>query len=184
MRHPVGRAAGVGALICCAALQWLGRTYGATRAERRRALPGDHLTPHPMAQTTHAITIDAAPQYIWPWLVQMGWHRGGWYTAAWVDRLLFPANRPSAKRILPELQHLNIGDRIPDGPRDTECEFVVAELKPNRHLVLHSAKHRPPGWEHRFGAWMDWSWVFVLDDIGGGRSRLVIRSRFRAGRGG
>ena len=80
---------------------------------------------------------------VWPWLVQMGWGRGGWYTARWVDRLLFPANGPSADRIVPELQHLRMGDFIPDGPPDTECGLVVEVLEPNEALVLHSTSHLP-----------------------------------------
>ena len=106
---------GAGALAGYAALQWLGRSAGATRAERRRRLPGDDLTLHPLAVTTHAATIDAPPARVWPWLVQMGWHRGGWYTARWVDRLLFPANEPSADRLLPEWQGLAVGGTVPDG---------------------------------------------------------------------
>ena len=85
-------AAAAGAIAGYLTLQWLGRTYGATRAERHRRLPGDELIVDPMAVTTHAITVGAPPERIWPWLVQMGWHRGAWYTARWVDRLLFPAN--------------------------------------------------------------------------------------------
>jgi hypothetical protein len=130
-----------------------------------------------MAVTTHAITIDAPPERIWPWLVQMGWHRGAWYTAEWVDRLLFPANGPSADRLLPRFQHLKIGDRIPDGPPESECEFTVAQLEPNRHLTLHSEEHLPPGWKERFGAWIDWTWAFVLDDPGDGKTRFIFRSR-------
>src|SRR3954454_11316691 len=79
-----------------AGLQWLGRTYGATRAERRRALPGDRLCADPQIVTTHAVTIDATPEHVWRWLVQMGWARVQWYPARWVDRLLFPDNGPSA----------------------------------------------------------------------------------------
>lgn len=59
-----------------------------------------------------AITIDAPPEDVWPWVVQMGWGRGGWYTARWVDRLLFPANEPSATTVLPELQDLEVGDFV------------------------------------------------------------------------
>src|SRR4051794_35966042 len=97
-------------------LQWLGRTYGSTRGERRRLLPGDELCADPQIVTTHATTIDAPPERVWPWLVQIGWGRGQWYTARWVDRLLFPNNGPSADSLVPELQQLAIGDRILDGP--------------------------------------------------------------------
>jgi hypothetical protein len=162
-----------------AELQWLGRTYGATPEERNRALPGDDLCPRPQAVTTHAITIHATPDYVWPWLVQVGWGRGQWYTARWVDRLLFPENGPSAERLVPALQDLKIGDRVLDGPPDMQCAFVVAQLEPNRHLVLHSREHLPPEWAQRFGASIDWSWAFVLDEVARGNTRFVMRSRFR-----
>jgi hypothetical protein len=163
-----------------AALQWLGRTYGSTAAERRTSLPGDGLVRSPRIVTTHATTIDAPPSDVWPWLVQMGWGRGQWYTARWVDRLLFPANGPSADRIVPELQHLAVGDRILDGPPDAQCAFVVAELEAERHLVLHSTEHLPPGWAERFGAGIDFSWAFVLHDLGDGRTRFAFRTRASA----
>ena len=105
-------------------LQWLGRTYGATRDERRRALPGDDLVVAPQATTTHAVTIDAPPEHVWPWLVQMGWGRGQWYTARWVDRLLFPNNGPSADCLVPEWQHLEVGDRVLDGAPDKKTASV------------------------------------------------------------
>jgi hypothetical protein len=78
-----------------AAGQWLGRTSGSTRAERRRRLPGDELVDRPTVVTNHAVTVPAPPTQVWPWLVQMGWHRGGWYTARWVDRLLFGQTGPA-----------------------------------------------------------------------------------------
>lgn len=164
-----------------ATLQWLGRTYGSTAAERAEPLPGDRLVVAPRLVTTHATTIDAPPSAVWPWLVQLGWGRGQWYTARWVDRLLFPANPPSAERIVPELQHLAVGDRILDGPPEAQCAFVVAELEPERHLVLHSTEHLPPGWAERFGATIDFSWAFVLRDLGAGRTRFTFRTRATAG---
>jgi hypothetical protein len=173
--------AGAVAMAAYGALQWLGRSYGATRAERRAWFPGDELVVPPNAETTHATTINAPPACVWPWLVQMGWGRGQWYTARWVDRLLFPANGPSAERIVPELQHLAPGDRIFDGPPQAKCSFVVAQLETDRHLVLHSTEHLPPGWAERFGAWIDFTWVFALDDLGDGRSRFLFRSRSRVG---
>lgn len=158
-------------------LQWLGRTHGSTRAERHRPMPGDELCATPDAVTTHAITIDAPPEAVWPWLVQMGWGRGQWYTARWVDRLLFPNNGPSADRIIPELQRLRVGDRILDGPPEAHCAFVVKSLEPARHLVLHSTEHLPPGWVERYGASIDFTWIFALHDVGDGYTRFVFRSR-------
>lgn len=79
-------------------------------------MPGDGIVSDPKVATDHAITIDAPPADVWPWLVQMGWGRAGWYTARWVDRVLFPANAPSADRIIPELQDVHVGTFIPDGP--------------------------------------------------------------------
>jgi hypothetical protein len=175
-RARAGIAAAVGAY---GTLQWLGRNYGATRHERRRRLPGDEVCAHPQIVTTHATTIDAPPHTIWPWLVQMGWGRAQWYTARWVDRLLFPANGPSADRVVPELQHLGVGDRILDGPPETNCYFLVRSLESNRHLVLHSTQHLPPGWAERCGASIDLTWAFVLEAAGEGRTRFIIRSRCR-----
>jgi hypothetical protein len=92
----------------------------------------------------------------------MGWHRGAWYTARWVDRLLFPANGPSAITILPEWQDLSVGDFVPDGAPETECGFVVEHLEPQCALVLHSTSHLPLAWRERHHAQLDWSWTFVL----------------------
>ncbi len=155
----------------------LGRTYGSTREERRTVLPGDDIVPDPETVTDHAITIDASPSTVWPWLVQMGWGRGGWYTARWVDRLLFPANGPSADRIVPELQDIGIGTFIPDGAPKTECGLYVEVLEPERTLVLHSNTHLPKSWRQH--ADVDWSWTFVLTPIDGGRrTRFHFRSRW------
>ena len=79
----------------------LGRTYGSTRHERVHPLPGDGLVEDAQIVATHAVTLAAPPEEVWPWLLQVGWHRAGWYTARWVDQLLFPDNSPSAERIVP-----------------------------------------------------------------------------------
>jgi hypothetical protein len=181
-RRGIGIAvAAASAAIGYAVLHRLGRTSGTSAGERAAQLPGDDLIERPLVTTTHAITIDATPDRVWPWLVQMGWHQGGWYTARWVDRMLFPANWPSADRIIPELQSRRVGDRIPDGPPDSATEFVIVAMQRNRHLVLRSRTHLPPSWRERYGAWIDWTWAFVLEPVAGGRTRLVLRSRCRLG---
>jgi hypothetical protein len=168
-------AASVGAV---AASQWLGRTAGSTRAERHTLLPGDELIHNPTVVTNHAVTIPAPADQVWPWLVQMGWHRGGFYTARWVDRLLFPANRPSATELVPELQRLLlVGDRIADGPPGTAW-FDVEQVDPPHLLVLHSTTHVPAAWRARLGAAIDWTWTFTLADTSGdGGTRLLLRVR-------
>ena len=170
--------AAVGAAVVGeAVLVHLGRTYGSTVRERDLVLPGDGIVGRPQVVTDHAITIDAPPERVWRWLLQMGWGRGGWYTARWVDRLLFPANGPSADRIVPELQALAVGDFIPDGPPETECGMIVEQFEPERALVLHSTSHLPLSWRER--AELDWSWTFVLRPVSDGcRTRFHFRSRW------
>jgi hypothetical protein len=167
-------ALGTGVLLAVA--HRLGTTFGSTTEERAASLPGDDIIARPTAVTDHAITIDAAPADIWPWLVQMGWGRAGWYTARWVDRLLFPANGPSADRIVPELQDVSLGTFIPDGPPDTRCGLIVEHLEVERSLVLHSTTHLPLSWRRHASA--DWSWAFALTPLPGGRTRFHFRSRW------
>jgi hypothetical protein len=169
----------VAALSGMAALQVLGQIAGSTGAERRTSLPGDELVPTPSIVTDHAITIEAPPDRVWPWLTQVGWHRAGWYTPRWVDRLLFPANWPSLEQLDPALvRDLVVGDRIPDGPPGT-AEFVVAHADQPNLLVLHSSSHLPTSWRERLGAGIDWTWTFSLTpaDGGPGGTRLHLRVR-------
>src|SRR5512132_3317608 len=101
--------------------------WGATDEEVGAAMPVDELIPD-AASTTRAITIAARPEQVWPWLVQLGYGRAGWYSYDWIDN----DGRPSADRIVLELQTLKVGDQIlmlPEmGPR-------VREVQPTRHLV-------------------------------------------------
>jgi hypothetical protein len=178
---PDRRCVALGAIavagVAEAVLVHLGCTYGSTPAERTCVLPGDDIVRDPQVVTNHAITIDAPPGDVWPWLVQMGWGRGGWYTARWVDRLLFPNNGPSADAVVAELQHLDVGDFIPDGPPEAHCGFIVEGIEVERALVLHSTSHLPASW--RPHAQLDWSWVFVLIPQRGGKTRFLFRSRWQ-----
>jgi hypothetical protein len=155
----------------------LGRTWGSTLEERTRYLPGDDLIPNPRLTTNHAATIKATPEEIWPWLVQMGWHRGGWYTYRWVDRLLFPANRASAESILPEWQNLKIGDRIPDGPPEASCFYIVQLLEENKMMVLRSWTHLPVPMRENLRYSMEWTWAFYLNELSDSKTRFHFRVR-------
>ena len=168
-------------------LRRLGKRWGATEDEVYRALPGDDLVPHPMLETTHAITIDAPAAAIWPWLVQMGYDRGWWYTdARWyhlLETALWKAKpHTSAERIIPELQGLSVGDTVPDGPPGT-ASFKVAKLEPQRVLALYSTTHllfmAPAAVRNnpRLGLYGDFSWVFILDEKEEGVTRLIVRTR-------
>ena len=179
---PVPRRIGVAGALAAGFLvaHHVGRTYGSTRAERRAPMAGDFLVLRPQTTATHAVTIPAPPEAVWPWLQQVGWHRGGWYTARWVDVLFFPDNLPSADHVLPDLQRLEVGDWVPDGPPETGCGFVVREVVPEQRLVLHSTTHLPPSWRRRGRTRITWTWSFELHPVDDGRStRLVFRWRAR-----
>jgi hypothetical protein len=153
----------------------LGRRSGASHMELRASLPGDALVPEPMWHSTRAITIDAPPAAVWPWIVQMGYpaFRAGWYTPHWLDRLQWGIRERSADRIIDELQTLTVGDRVPDSP-DWSVFFTVVEVEPERALVLRSTRHLLPPMHS-----IDFSWAFVLQPLGGERTRFIVRARAR-----
>jgi hypothetical protein len=133
--------------------------------EATRSLPGDELVADAKVRWNHAITIRARPADIWPWLVQIGYQRGGMYSYDWLDRLFGFLDRPSATRILPEFQHLAVGDKIPWGrPLGRREELTVAVLEPERALVTSYQ-----------GFGMEWVWQFGLYPLDDQRTRLVTR---------
>jgi hypothetical protein len=160
------------------------------------SLPGDELIHRPMDETNHAVTIKAAAADIWPWLVQTGYHRGGWYSDTKWDRVMdkyiwqviVPPEeraewRPSTDRILPEFQQIEIGDIIPDGEPGTAF-FTVEAFEPNGYLVLHSNSHVRyigPGFllDTPFEPHGEFSWVFYLYPRGPNNTRLILRTRAR-----
>lgn len=120
MTPPGGRAAAAAAAAIAAGvyLELWGRTTRATRAEKRACLPGDEAVSNPRWQLTRAVTIGCPPAEVWPWLVQMGYpkFRAGWYAPYWPDRIVWRIKDRSAEQIIPELQPLTVGDRIPEQP--------------------------------------------------------------------
>jgi hypothetical protein len=164
-------------LLGYGALQIMGRIAGTTFAERRAQMPGDDVVDDATTVTNHAVDIAVPPDRVWPWLAQMGWHLGGFYTPGWVDRLFFPANGPSLNHLDPALiRRLRAGDIIPDGPPGTAW-YVVHEIEAPHTLVLHSTTHVPVSWRSRFGATIDWTWAFVLSETANGGTRLQLRVR-------
>jgi hypothetical protein len=133
----------------------------ATTLEKRRPLPVDSLVPEPIFTSTHAITIDAPPEQVWPWIAQMGAGRAGWYSWDAIDN----GWTRSATSIRPNFQMVVAGDVMPAIPGAADA-FVVAAVDPLRDLVLTVPDGRggnAVAWEH------------VLDPLPGGRTRLLVR---------
>jgi hypothetical protein len=143
--------------------RWMNR-WGTTPADLTRVMAGDGLLDRSTYSGTTAVVVDAAPEQIWPWLVQIGYQRGGLYSYDWLDRLFGYLDRPSATSILPEFQHLAVGDRIPVGRGPS---WPVAVVEANRALVL----------DMRNLGGFDWVWQFGLYPVDQNRTRLVSRSR-------
>jgi hypothetical protein len=143
--------------------------WGATKAEVKRSLPGDDLVPHPKLETTRAITIQAAAAEIWPWLAQMGQGRGGLYSYERLENLI-RCDMHNADRIIPELQNLQVGDKVRFVP-DDNLAFDVAAIEPGRALILRGDI---PGEQATPTTWI---WLFFLDPIDEKSTRLIIRSR-------
>ena len=135
-------------------------TWGATAEEVESKLPGDELLPEPDIVSTRAVTIDAPPSAIWPWLVQMGSGRGGAYTYDWIENLL-GLHMHSARQILPQFQDLKVGDELPLGPGRPVMRVEVCD--PERILTLRFADG-------------NWVWIFALV-AEHGRTRLISRNR-------
>ena len=132
--------------------------WGATDEEVERPMPGDDEVPHPMLESTRAITIGASAAEIWPWLIQMGYRRAGWYSYDILDN-----EGNHVDRIIPELQHLEVGDVM---KTDAEGGFTVAAIEPNRSLVLVIRN-----------LYAQISSTIFLDEINKEQTRLVMRLR-------
>ncbi len=147
---------------------WLLR-WGATDRELQECLLGDDLIPKASLTATRAITIGASTAEVWPWVAQMGQGRGGFYS---YDRLenLFGCDIHSADEVVPEWQHLCIGDEVRLAP---EVALRVVRVDPERALVVSGGV--PMG---TTPAPYEFSWAFALSDAGGGSTRLVVRERY------
>lgn len=141
-------------------------------------LPGDTLIEKPVGSFTHAITIEAAPEVIWPWLVQMGCLRAGWYSYDWLDN----GGIPSSTRIVPDWQRLKDGDFVPATPQADGGWFVV-NMQPEISLVLggcwdmDSHQTLAPDVEPLPVNYWRSTWAFMLEPQTPTVTRLVVRAR-------
>jgi hypothetical protein len=186
----IGTAAGI---TIGRTVRWW-RTWGYDALEEVKALPGDELVPTPKGIITRGITIDAPPEAVWPWLVQMGYGRAGWYS---YDRMDMDGG--SATTILPGYQKLSIGDVMPVSP---DGGFVVKVVDAGRALVLFTdtetvenqaaatsgPRAQVPAGLAASGTILNQiprdfaaSWAFALEPLDGGRTRLIERFRIRMG---
>jgi hypothetical protein len=133
------------------------RRWGATAAELAAAMPGDGLLPQAQYRCTRAITIAATPEQVWPWLVQVGYRRAGWYAGDLLDNFV----RPSVRCVVPELQDLHVGQWLSMVPKPSErTAFVVDSFKEPSWLLWRTPNR---------------SWAWQLVPLEGNRTRLITR---------
>jgi hypothetical protein len=152
--------------------------WGASSQEGRDPLRGDELV-DARRQTTRGVSIAARREEVWPWLVQMGYGRGGWYSYDWIERQAGAgdfAEGGSAKRVIPELQGLAVGDTVALSPSGG---LTVAVLDPPNALVLHYRMNALSATAARDGDRfvLDWTWAFVLNPADEHSCRLLARVR-------
>jgi hypothetical protein len=127
-------------------------------------------------------TIDAPPAAVWPWLVQMGCGRAGWYSQDRLDN----AGRPSAEQIIPEWQRVSLGDRVSSDPSGRDrVWFTIEGIYPERALILRASIDLRTGRSYdpsrgRPEAYSDSTWTLVLRELPGSRTRLLARTRGEA----
>jgi hypothetical protein len=141
--------------------------WRATTEEVAADMPGDEAVKTAQFNATRAITIDSPPAAVWPWIIQLGYRRGGFYTYDLLDN----AGEPSAQRVLDEYQDLGVGDAIPmfHEMNGLAIEYVVASMDPPNWMLW---VHRPhPGEDP------DSTWSWRLVPRSDGRTRLVTRMK-------
>jgi hypothetical protein len=167
LKRTLRAAAGLTTLVLVAGVTYLMLVqpwhlrWGATSAEAYGPLPGDATVPDPAYQCTHALTIDAPVEQVWPWLIQIGQDRAGFYSYDWLERWA-GMEVWNADRIVPRWQSLEVGDTVGLTPR---IRIEVVAVEKDRWLVFDMQQ------------WAPASWAFILEPIDSRSTRLVIRMR-------
>ena len=153
-------------------------TWGATCDEVVRPLPGDDLVANPLYVTTRAISVKAPAAAVWPWLVQLGQNRGGFYAYDVLENLM-KLDVHSADSIHPEWQDLTVGEDYVTLDPDEYMKMTIAVLDPPRAFVIRSGvpgeAPQPAG--DFFKGEIDFSWAFVVEPLDARSSRLLIRCK-------
>jgi hypothetical protein len=172
-------AAGIAIDLATPFLRPLRGHWGMSRAEALRSFPGDECVPEPVWSWTHAVEIDARVDQVWPWVAQIGQDKAGFYSYQWLENLAGCRIR-NADAIDPEWTELHVGDAFrlhPSAP-----PLRVTQVEPGRYFVVRDEPAARPdanaGGEH----WVHVSWLFMVEPIGYGRSRLISRYRVAYGR--
>ncbi len=169
----------IGILICLAILAVVAVVlltpqmdrWGATEDEIKATYPGDELLVKPKSFVNHAVTIHAMPEQIYPWIVQLGAGKGGFYSYTWLETYILNCPLVNADRIHPEWQELKVGDDVKMCPKQPgPPPYTVAMLKPNQAVVLGHQEN---------GTWVD-LWQFIIIPQADGSSRLILRTRTNA----
>jgi hypothetical protein len=135
-------------------------TWGATEGEVNRGMVGDDIVENPTFNATRAVTINARPEDIWPWIIQIGYKKAGFYSYDILDN----DGIESAEWIIPEYQNLKVGDLI---PMSKDINARVAALEPDKYMLM----------VFNWGNTASWNWGLYKIDTG--RTRLVTRLRAR-----
>lgn len=156
----------IGVILVILLTPWMDR-WGASQEEIAATYPGDELVPAPASFVNRAITIHASPQQIYPWLVQLGAGKGGFYTYTSLEKLI-GCPLVNADRIHEEWQNLQVGDEVKMCPKEpAPPPYIVAQIYPNQAIVLGHQDN---------GKWVD-LWQFILDRQINGSTRLILRTR-------
>jgi hypothetical protein len=158
--------AGLAVLLSIILIPWMDR-WGATNTEISSSYPGDELLPDPRSYVNRAVTINATPKDIFPWLLQIGADKGGWYSYAWLENML-SCPITNADRIHSEWQNLKVGDAVPMCPGDFgPPAYITAQIIPDQAIVLGHQDQ---------GVWVD-IWQFILVPESSNSTRLILRTR-------
>ncbi len=135
--------------------------WGATDDEIDSSMQGDEVVKLPTFNATRAVTIHARPKEIWPWILQIGSKRAGWYSLDWIDN----GNIPSAERIIPALQHMDVDDFVPMTP-DGKNGMWVKACDTDKYMLWWDKKDKS-------------TWLWRLEPIDEFQTRLITRLRVR-----